>query len=117
MNETAALHLSVERVYTFDGDGPLKAFADVAVNDAVLVKGFRVVDGKKGLFVGMPQERSKQGKWFDTIWSPVARIVTCWSVASVPRSTCVWSRAVTVTLSGVEKLLRATVNVTSSGAS
>ena len=74
MNETAALHLSVERVYTFDGDGPLKAFADVAVNDAVLVKGFRVVDGKKGLFVGMPQERSKQGKWFDTI-KPLTKTV------------------------------------------
>lgn len=65
--DNGTLQLNVERVYTFDGDGTLKAFADVAVNEAVLIKGFRVVNGKNGLFVGMPQERSKQGKWFDTV--------------------------------------------------
>ena len=61
------LQLSIERVYTFDGDGPLKAFADVNINDVVLVKGFRVVDGKNGLFVGMPRQGSKSGKWFDSV--------------------------------------------------
>ena len=61
------LRLSVESVYTFDGDGPLKAFADININDAVLVKGFRVVDGKRGLFVGMPRQGSKSGKWFDSV--------------------------------------------------
>ena len=61
------LRLSVERMYTFDGDGPLKAFADLNINDAVLVKGFRVVDGKKGLFVGTPRQGSKSGKWFDAV--------------------------------------------------
>ena len=61
------LRLNVERMYTFDGDGPLKAFADLTINDAVLVKGFRVVDGKKGMFVGMPRQGSKNGKWFDAV--------------------------------------------------
>ena len=65
--DEGALQLNVDRVYTFDGDGVLKAFADLIINEAVLVKGFRVVNGKKGLFVGMPQERSKQGKWFETV--------------------------------------------------
>ena len=65
MNEE--LRLSVERVYTFAGDGPLKAFADLNINDAMLVKGFRVVDGKNGLFVGMPRQGSKSGKWFDAV--------------------------------------------------
>ena len=63
----ALLQLTVERVYTFEGDGPLKAFADLNINDAVLVKGFRVVDGKRGLFVGMPRQGSKSGKWFDAV--------------------------------------------------
>ena len=65
--EEDTLRLAVDRVYTFDGDGPLKAFADLTINDAVLVKGFRVVDGKKGLFVGMPRQGSKSGKWFDAV--------------------------------------------------
>ena len=36
-----------------------------AVKDLFLVKGFRIVDGENGLFVGMPQQRSMQGKWFN----------------------------------------------------
>ena len=68
------LRLNVERMYTFDGDGPLKAFADLTINDAVLVKGFRVVDGKKGLFVGMPRQGSKSGKWFDAV-KPLSKSV------------------------------------------
>lgn len=62
-----ALQLRVDRVHALDGDGTLKAFADVVIDDTLLLKGFRVVDGKNGLFVGMPQERSKQGKWFETV--------------------------------------------------
>ena len=72
--ESDLLRFSVDRVYTFDGDGPLKAFADLTINDAVLVKGFRVVDGKRGLFVGMPRQGSKNGKWFDAV-QPLTKTV------------------------------------------
>ncbi|MCK5177996.1 MAG: septation protein SpoVG family protein, partial [Candidatus Omnitrophica bacterium] len=33
----------------------------------LLIKGVRVMDGKKGLFVSMPREQSKDKKWYDTI--------------------------------------------------
>lgn len=76
------MEVAVERLYTFTGDGPLKAFADLTLNRAVLVKGFRVVDGKNGLFVGMPRQGAKNGKWFDavkpltkTMQSEIARVV------------------------------------------
>ena len=34
----------------------------VTIGESFIIKGFRVVEGKKGLFVGMPQERSKAGQ-------------------------------------------------------
>jgi stage V sporulation protein G len=40
-----------------------KAFASITVDDTVAIRGVRVVDGEKGLFVSMPQSRSeKDGK-------------------------------------------------------
>lgn len=59
------LSLKVVRLHRFEGDSKLKAFADVAIGDFI-VKGVRIVQGEKGLFVGLPQEKSKDGKWYNT---------------------------------------------------
>ncbi len=59
-----ALDFKVTRLHRFDGDGATKAICDVAISDEFLVKGFRVVEGKEGLFVGLPQEKGKDGKWY-----------------------------------------------------
>jgi len=59
--------LEVARLYRLDGDSALKAFADVIVAEQVLVKGIRVVEGKDGLFVSMPQNQGKDGKWYETV--------------------------------------------------
>lgn len=48
------------------GESKVKAFADVAFAGVFIVKGLRVVEGKSGLFVSMPQEKGKDGKWYDT---------------------------------------------------
>jgi len=64
---TDGLELKVVRLYRFDGDSKTKAFADISIGDFV-VKGIRVVQGKKGLFVAVPQEKSKDGKWFSSFY-------------------------------------------------
>ncbi len=61
------LNLKVERLYRFDGDGAMKAFADIVINDAVLIKGIRVLEGKKGVFVSMPKMQGKDKKWYETV--------------------------------------------------
>lgn len=58
--------VEVLKMYRFDGDSSLKAFADVAFAGAFIVKGLRVVEGKEGLFVAMPSKKAKNGKWYDT---------------------------------------------------
>lgn len=58
--------IEVDRLYRFDNGGQLKAFADIVVGGLFTVKGFKVVDGKKGLFVSLPSEIGKDGKWYET---------------------------------------------------
>jgi len=48
-------------------DGSLKALADVMFGDSIIVKGFSVLMGKRGIFVAMPRKATKDGKWFDMI--------------------------------------------------
>ncbi|PIQ88433.1 MAG: septation protein spoVG [Candidatus Omnitrophica bacterium CG11_big_fil_rev_8_21_14_0_20_42_13] len=60
--------IAVKRLHKLEGDGKLKAFADVAIADLFLVKGLRVVEGKNGLFVSMPSEQGKNGQWYPTIF-------------------------------------------------
>ena len=64
--ENISIH--VQRIHKLTNGKSLKAFADINVNDALLVKGVRVMDGKKGIFVTMPREQStKDKKWYDTV--------------------------------------------------
>ena len=57
----------VERMYRIGGEASTRAFADVSVDGALMVKGLRVVRGSKGLFVGMPRKPGKDGSWYDTV--------------------------------------------------
>ncbi|MBU0502815.1 MAG: SpoVG family protein [Candidatus Omnitrophota bacterium] len=59
--------IQVSRIYRFDGESKLKAFADVALA-GIVVKGFSVVNGSKGLFVSMPRHLGKDGKWYSTVY-------------------------------------------------
>lgn len=61
--------LKVVRLHRFEGDTKLKAFCDISIGD-FLVKGLKVVEGSKGLFISMPQEKSKDGKYYPS-FSPL----------------------------------------------
>jgi len=52
-------NLEVVRLYRLDGESKTKAFVDVAIGDFI-VKGIRVLQGQKGLFLGMPQDKAKR---------------------------------------------------------
>ena len=63
----SVLDIKVSRLHKFDGDKPLKAFADITINDVILIKGIKVIDGKKGFFVSMPQEQGKNSRWYENV--------------------------------------------------
>ncbi|MBI1953607.1 MAG: septation protein SpoVG family protein [Candidatus Omnitrophica bacterium] len=64
---TKTVELSVVRLNKFEGEGTARAFCDVAVAQSFLIKGVKVIEGKKGLFVSMPREQGKDGQWYDTV--------------------------------------------------
>ncbi|MCF7875211.1 MAG: SpoVG family protein [Candidatus Omnitrophica bacterium] len=59
------LGFKVTRLYKFEGQGPVKAVCDISIAGQFVVKGFRVVEGKNGLFVGVPRESGKDGRWYN----------------------------------------------------
>ncbi len=63
----ADLNVEVVDIRKFAGSGNLKALADLRFGEALIVKGFSVMQGKRGVFVSMPRRVSKDGKWFDML--------------------------------------------------
>ncbi len=61
------LKLAVARLHKLDGTGSTKAFCDLSIFDSFVIKGLRVVEGEKGLFVSMPREEGRDGKWYNTV--------------------------------------------------
>jgi stage V sporulation protein G len=59
--------LVVTRIHKLDGAGLTKAFVDIAVEDCMVINGLRVVEGKDGLFVSMPKEVGKDGRWYNIV--------------------------------------------------
>ena len=61
------MKMEVTRIHKLDGTGPTKAFVDVALEDSFVVNAIRIVEGKDGLFVSMPREEGRDGKWYNII--------------------------------------------------
>ena len=61
------MEIEVSRIFRFDGNGPVKAMADIVIEGQFAVTGFKVVNGKNGLFVGAPGRQGKDGKWYDIV--------------------------------------------------
>ena len=60
--------IKVERMFIIQKNSGIKAFADIGFNECLVIKGFRVLEDKSGtLFVSMPMEKAKDGKWYETI--------------------------------------------------
>ncbi|HOY09018.1 MAG TPA: septation protein SpoVG family protein [Candidatus Omnitrophota bacterium] len=73
MEETLQMRVA-GKVRMIDKGRILKAFVDICFNNVITVKSIRILDGKKGLFVSMPQHRGRDGKWYDTIYCPNTQI-------------------------------------------
>jgi len=65
------MNVTTVKIYPFDtGDSQssLRAYADVTLDDFIVLKGFRILAAKSGgLFVGMPSKKGKDGKYYDQI--------------------------------------------------
>jgi DNA-binding cell septation regulator SpoVG len=61
------MRFTVEKMFRLPDAGTLLAFADVCCDDVLTIRGVRVLKGKKGMFVSVPQEQGKNSKWYDQV--------------------------------------------------
>ncbi|MDR0676959.1 MAG: SpoVG family protein, partial [Elusimicrobiota bacterium] len=43
----------------------LKAYASITFDDAFVIRNLKVINGKKGMFVSMPNRKTKDGEYKD----------------------------------------------------
>ena len=62
------MEIKIYRFNSFENsESNTKAFVDIIIDNEVIVKGFKLIEGKEGLFLGNPSEKSKNEKYYDTV--------------------------------------------------
>ena len=65
------MNITFIKIYPFDTgfhQTSLRGYADVVLDDLLVIKGFKILAAKSGgLFIGMPSKKGKDGKYYDQI--------------------------------------------------
>ena len=49
--------------------GKVRAFFDLQTEEGFTIKGFKLVEGINGLFVGFPSQKGSDDEYYDTVWA------------------------------------------------
>ena len=60
--------MNIERM-TKGSWGKIRAFFDLQTQDGFTIKGFKLVEGINGLFVGFPSQKGNDDEYRDTVWA------------------------------------------------
>ena len=61
------LDIKVIKIHRLTEEGRIKAFVDLGINNVLMIKGLKIVQGKKGLFISMPTEKGKNERWYERV--------------------------------------------------
>ncbi len=61
------------RIYKARGNGAVKAYASVSLDNEFVVKGIKIIEGDRGLWVSMPGRKTKDGS-FQDLFHPVNKL-------------------------------------------
>ncbi len=50
--------------------GKTAAFFDIQTDDGIVIKGFRLINGANGLFISSPNDKGKDGNYYDNVILP-----------------------------------------------
>lgn len=68
MNEEKSFEVTSVKIKKVSKEGNLKAWVTVTINDSIVMRDIRVLNGEKGLFIGMPGRKRNDGKYSDTVY-------------------------------------------------
>ena len=61
------MNIKAKRIHKLsDSNSKIKGFMDITFDETITVKGFKVVEGKNGLFVSLPSTKTKD-KYYDDV--------------------------------------------------
>ena len=63
--------MKIVRMNQLDSNaGKIAAFFDVQTPDEITIKGFRLINGTNGLFISSPDQKGKDGKYYESVILP-----------------------------------------------
>ena len=62
--------MKISRMNPLKGESKTAAFFDIQTEEEIIIKGFRLVSGTNGLFLSAPDEKGKDGKFYDKVIVP-----------------------------------------------
>jgi len=68
LEEFKLAEITEVRIYKVRGNGVVKAYASVSLDGEYVVKGIKIIENEKGLFVSMPSKRNKDGTYQDIFY-------------------------------------------------
>ena len=61
------MKVRIERFKKLDAYGNTKAFLDLCFEGQLIVTGFKIMSGEKGLWLAMPSQKGKDDKYYPTV--------------------------------------------------
>lgn len=55
--------------HPYEGSSKTKAFIDLCLDKTLVLKGMTLVEGSHGLFLSFPSSKTKDGKYYNSIYS------------------------------------------------
>ena len=63
--------MKIARMNKLDGNNSkMVAFFDIETDDEILIKGFKLINGTNGLFISSPDDKGKDGKYYESVSLP-----------------------------------------------
>ncbi len=62
--------MKIARMNPLKNNSRVAAFFDVETEEKLIIKGFRLIKGSNGLFVSSPDEKGKDGKFYERVFVP-----------------------------------------------
>ncbi len=53
-----------------DSGSKTSAYFDIKTDDGIIIKGFKLVNGANGMFMSSPNDKGKDGKYYDSVILP-----------------------------------------------
>ena len=67
------MNITDVKIKLWNSKGKIKGFADIVIGNDFKITGLKIIDGSKGLFVGMPSKKDPKNDTYNDIAYPLTK--------------------------------------------